>query len=52
MSFSRFSALDLILNRTGYDLEYVDQPSETISNYFGCNVFGDAPMKEYLDETT
>jgi len=50
MSLSRFQALDTILNRSGFDLEFVDVPDTKISNFFGCNVFNDASMKEYLTE--
>ncbi|MCB9275488.1 MAG: glutamine synthetase III [Lewinellaceae bacterium] len=50
MSLSRFQALDTILNRSGFELEYVDVPDPKISNFFGCNVFNDKAMKEYMTE--
>lgn len=50
MSLSRFQALDTILNRSGFDLEYVDVPDSRISSFFGCNVFNDASMKEFMTE--
>ncbi|NBC07657.1 MAG: glutamine synthetase type III, partial [Bacteroidetes bacterium] len=50
MSLSRFQALDTILNRSGFDLEYVDVPDNKISSFFGCNVFNDDSMKEYMTE--
>ena len=50
MSLSRFQALDTILNRSGFELEYVDIPDGKISSFFGCNVFNDAAMKEYMTE--
>ncbi|MCB0556817.1 MAG: glutamine synthetase III [Phaeodactylibacter sp.] len=50
MSLSRFQALDTILNRSGFELEYVDVPDVRISNFFGCNVFNDKAMKEYMTE--
>lgn len=50
MSLSRFQALDTILNRSGFELEYVDVPDTRISNFFGCNVFNDKAMKEYMTE--
>ncbi|MBL7816285.1 MAG: glutamine synthetase III [Saprospiraceae bacterium] len=51
MSLSRFNALDTIGNRFG-DMEYVDMPTEKIKDFYGENVFGDAAMKQYLDEAT
>ncbi len=50
MSLSRFQALDTILNRSGHELEYVDVPDKKISNFFGCNVFDEKAMKEYMAE--
>lgn len=50
MSLSRFQALDTILNRSGFELEYVDVPDPKISNFFGCNVFNDDAMKECMTE--
>ncbi|MCB9049687.1 MAG: glutamine synthetase III [Lewinellaceae bacterium] len=50
MSLSRFQALDTILNRSGFELEYVDIPDGRISSFFGCNVFNDEAMKEYMNE--
>jgi len=50
MSLSRFQALDTILNRSSFELEYVDIPDSKISSFFGRNVFNDAAMKEYMTE--
>lgn len=50
MSLSRFQALDTILNRSGFELEYVDIPDTRISSFFGCNVFNDKAMREYMTE--
>ncbi|MCB9292581.1 MAG: glutamine synthetase III [Lewinellaceae bacterium] len=50
MSLSRFQALDTILNRSNFELEYVDIPDSKISSFFGCNVFNDAAMREYMTE--
>ena len=50
MSLSRFQALDTILNRSGFELEYVNIPDGKISSFFGCNVFNDAAMREYMTE--
>jgi len=47
---SRFSALDTIFNRGVDEVEYVDVPSNKISEFFGANVFNDHAMKEYLPE--
>ncbi len=52
MSLNRFNAIDTILNRTELDYNYVDAPSQQIAEFFGCNVFTDATMKQYLDEKT
>ena len=50
MSLSRFNAIDTILHRTEFDVDFVSSPSENISSYFGCNVFNDDSMKTYLPE--
>jgi glutamine synthetase len=50
MSHSRFNAIDSIAQRTEFDINYVDQPSAPISEYFGKNVFDDGSMKKYLPE--
>lgn len=50
MSLSRFQALDAMANRSSYELEYVDVPDGRISDFFGCNVFNDKAMKEYMTE--
>lgn len=50
MSLSRFNAIDIILNRTELDMDFVDKPTEKISSFFGCNVFNDKAMQKYLDE--
>lgn len=52
MSLSRFNAMDTILNRSEYDVDYVTNGSEPISSFFGCNVFNEATMRDYLDEDT
>lgn len=52
MSLSRFNALDTILNRSEYDFEYSEMPSEKIADFYGENVFNDAAMKAYMDEKT
>lgn len=50
MSHSRFNAIDTILNRTELDIDFQDQPIEKISSFFGCNVFNEQAMREYLSE--
>ena len=50
MSHSRFQAIEALAHRTDYDVNFVDQPSAPVSEYFGRNVFGDAAMKKYLPE--
>ncbi len=50
MSHSRFNAIEAIAHRSEFDINYIDQPSEPISEYFGKNVFGDVSMKKYLPE--
>ena len=52
MSHSRFNAIDIVLNRTDLDLDYIDRPTEQISSFFGSNVFNDRSMQEYLDENS
>jgi glutamine synthetase len=37
-------------NRSTFELEYVDVPNGRISEFFGCNVFNDKAMKEYMTE--
>jgi glutamine synthetase len=49
MSLSRFNALDTILNR---ETPTVVSPEQSIAGFFGCNVFGDDAMKEYMTEGT
>ena len=51
MSLSRINALDTIFNRYN-DNEYADMPSEKIIDFYGENVFNDAAMKAYMDEST
>jgi glutamine synthetase len=51
MSLSRFNALDTIQNRYD-DGNFMDMPTERIIDFYGDNVFGDAAMKQYLDEAT
>jgi glutamine synthetase len=50
MSLSRFQALDAMANRSAFELEYVDVPDGRISEFFGCNVFNDKAMREYMTE--
>jgi glutamine synthetase len=50
MSLSRFQALDAMANRSTFELEYVDVPDGRISEFFGCNVFNDKAMREYMTE--
>lgn len=49
MSLSRFNALDTILNR---ETPAVSSPAQSIAGFYGCNVFGDEAMKEYMAEGT
>ncbi len=50
MSHSRFHAIEALAQRTEFDVNFVDQPSAPVSEYFGKNVFGDTTMKKYLPE--
>lgn len=50
MSHSRFNALDIVLNRTDLDLDFIDKATENIASFYGTNVFNDKSMQEYLDE--
>lgn len=50
MSLSRFSALETVFTRPTYDLEFVDAPGEKISSFFGCNVFNNETMEDYLSK--
>jgi glutamine synthetase len=52
MSLSRVNALDTIFNRSEFDFNYAEMPSEKIADFYGENVFGDAAMKAYMDEKT
>jgi glutamine synthetase len=52
MSHSRFNAIDIVLNRTDLDLDFIDRPTEQISSFYGSNVFNDQSMQEYLDENS
>jgi glutamine synthetase len=47
MAFHRFKALETVLSRTPVD---VILPSTKVSEFFGENVFGIDPMREYLSE--
>ncbi|MDX1903322.1 MAG: glutamine synthetase III [Thermonemataceae bacterium] len=49
MSILRFDAVKKAQNR---DFIKVTAPAEKISDYFGCNVFNDAAMKQYLSAET
>jgi glutamine synthetase len=50
MSVSRFSALDILNNRSSFDLNVPAMPEQHIATYFGENVFDEKAMKEYLPE--
>ncbi|MFZ4560698.1 MAG: glutamine synthetase III [Saprospiraceae bacterium] len=50
MSLSRFSALETVFTRPSHELAFADVPSEKISSFFGCNVFNDESMEEYLSK--
>jgi glutamine synthetase len=50
MSITRFSALDVVNNRSSLDLNIPELPSEHIASYFGENVFSEKAMKEYMPE--
>jgi glutamine synthetase len=52
MSLSRFNALDIVLNRTELDIDFIEKPGEKITSFYGCNVFHDEAMQQYLDENT
>jgi len=52
MSQSRINAIDIIQNRSDFDLEYSQAPVEKIADFFGENVFNDAAMKSHLGEST
>lgn len=49
---TRFSALDIVSNRDNSSLEQVDVPADRISAFFGCNVFSEKTMQDYLSEDT
>jgi len=48
MSLTRFQALDTILNRNGFEPDFTPVPDVKISNFFGCNVFNEEAMQEYM----
>jgi glutamine synthetase len=48
MSLTRFQALDTILNRNGFEPDTVEVPDIKISTFFGCNVFNQQSMQEYM----
>lgn len=48
MSFTRFQALETIQNRTGFEPDFTEVPDKKISNFFGCNVFNEEAMQEYM----
>ncbi len=50
MSISRFNAIDTILNRSNFENDFLDSPTEAISAFFGQNVFNEKAMREYLPE--
>ena len=47
MATHRFNALQCVLSRTP---NHVPPPSEKVSEFFGCNVFNNLAMREYLSE--
>jgi glutamine synthetase len=47
MSTIRFQALQLVLGRT---VPEVKAPTSKISDYFGCNVFDNSKMKDYMSK--
>ncbi len=50
MSITRFSALDILNNRSNLDLSVPEMPTENIASFFGENVFNEKAMKEYMPE--
>jgi glutamine synthetase len=50
MSVTRFSALDVVNNRSAFDLNVPELPSANIASYYGENVFTEVAMKEYMPE--
>lgn len=50
MSFTRFQALDTILNRAGSEAGPVELPDSKISNFFGSHVFNKQSMQDYMGE--
>lgn len=50
MSTTRFNALETVISRSTYDLEFVEVPGEKISSFFGSNVFSEQAMEEYLSK--
>ena len=51
MSTARFSAIDIIFNRSELDLSFQDKPTPPVSKIFGVNVFNDKTMKKYMSKT-
>lgn len=47
MASHRFKALEEVLSRTPVNVEL---PSDNVSEYYGCNVFGKDAMREYLSD--
>src|ERR1035438_5775752 len=47
MAIHRFKALEEVLERVPVNIEL---PSDTVSDYYGMNVFGQDSMREYLSE--
>src|ERR1017187_1665990 len=47
MAIHRFKALEEVLNRIPVNIEL---PSDSVSEYYGQNVFGQDSMREYLSE--
>ena len=48
MSNTRFSAIDILLNRSTLDMPYQDKPTPQVSTIFGQNVFNDQAMAKYM----
>ncbi len=51
MSAARFSALDILNNRSELDYNIPALPETNIASYYGENVFNDKAMKAYLPES-
>lgn len=52
MSNTRFSAIDILLNRSTLDMPYQDKPTPQVSTIFGQNVFNDQAMARFMTKAT